>query len=236
MSTTADSSIGALREQRRAEVDKGRVDTRQAILNALEEILTDSALHEVSVAHIVERAGISRKAFYSYFESKYEAAGAALGQVMDRMYERWLPFVEKHDDDPLATLQDVLSSSFMLWSEHHALARALHEYWQAVPEIGDQWLTAIERFTVGVAAAIDRARAAGALPPGIDSRRAAAAGLWTGEQLMYVMRSGRSPEFPDLDAVYEAYVNAWAGLLYRPQPDRMVTRRPANPPGQRADP
>lgn len=213
----AQSSIGAVREQRRAEAENPRVDTRQAILESLEEILADTALHEISVAQIVEHAGISRKGFYSYFESKFEAAGAVLEQVMNRMYERWLPFVEPEDDqDPLGTLQRVLTTSFELWAAHSAIARALHEYWQTVPEIGEQWLAAIDRFTEGVAAAIDRARDAGVVPPGIDSRRAAAAGLWTGEQLMYVMRSGRSPEFPDLDAVYEAYVNTWAGLIYGP--------------------
>lgn len=207
--------MSAVREQRRAGLETPRPDTRSAILGALERILVDTALHEVSVAQILEEAGVSRGAFYSYFESKFEAAGALLAQVMDDVYEQFRPFVDLDPDaDPRETLREVLRPSIAMWTSHGAIARTTHQYWNSVPELGHQWLAAMERFTTGVAAAIDRAREAGVVPAGEDSRKIAAAGLWASEQLAFVVNTGSSVDLPDLESTYVSAMNMWTGLLY----------------------
>jgi hypothetical protein len=90
----------------------------------------------------------------------------------------------------------------------------MHQYWNSVPEIGNQWLAAMERFTVGVAAELDRDRAAGLAPPGRDSRELAASALWATEQLLFVAGTGASRDLPDEDAIFETLITLWSGLLY----------------------
>lgn len=179
--------------------------------------MADSSLHDVPVARILDEAGVSRMAFYSYFESKYEAAGALLAAVMDSVFDNWRPFVDgAPTDDPFPVMLKALRGAFELWSAHGAVARMVHQYWSSVPEIGDQWLAVMERFTAAFAEAIDRARATGSLPPGTDSRKIAAAGLWASEQLGFVSDFGGSADLSDPESVFEAAADMWFGLLYRP--------------------
>jgi TetR/AcrR family transcriptional regulator, ethionamide resistance regulator len=217
MDTPERSMASAAREQRRASALESR-DTRAQILSALERILADTPLHKVSVAQTLHEAGISRGGFYLHFESKYEAAGALLAEVMDDVYEAWRPFVEHAEEpDMAATLRTVLANAMAMWTSHPAVARTTHQYWFSVPELGHQWLAAIERFTTAIASAIDRARQTGMVPAGRGSRQIAAAGLWATEQLTFVANTGSSTDLRDLDSAVDAAMNVWLGLLFAPQ-------------------
>jgi AcrR family transcriptional regulator len=207
------STNGRLREQRRASL--GQPDIREVILQATERQLGESSLHELSVARIIEDAGVSRGSFYSYFESKQEVAAALLARVMEEMYELWLPYIERgEDDDPQAAFRAVLADAVRLWRDHRAVARVMHQYWDSVPEIGDQWLAAVERFTAGVAAELDRDRAARLAPEGRDSRTLAAAALWATEQILFVAGTDKSTDIPGADATFDILIALWSGLLY----------------------
>ena len=58
---------------------------RQAILAAVEELLRRRSIADLSVEDVASAAGMSRPAFYFYFESKYAALWAALSGVWDEM-------------------------------------------------------------------------------------------------------------------------------------------------------
>jgi TetR/AcrR family transcriptional regulator, ethionamide resistance regulator len=219
-SATKPSALSALRSQRRAELALARPDTRTALLQAAERQLAKTSLHELSVARILEEAQVSRASFYSYFESKFELAGALLGRVMDEMYELWRPYIERREeDDPQTVFRFALRDAVRLWSENRVIARVMHQYWNSVPEIGDHWLAAMERFTGGVAAELDRDRAAGLAPPGRDSRELAASALWATEQLLFVAGTGASADLPDEDAIVETLSILWWRLLYGSSPE-----------------
>jgi TetR/AcrR family transcriptional regulator, ethionamide resistance regulator len=185
-------------------------------MSSVERLLGTTTLGELTVSSIVEDAGLSRLAFYSYFHSKFDAVGAIVTQVMDTMYEHWRPFLDGSDDtDPLTALRRALMSSYdLMWLQHGAIGRTIHENWSSVPEVGDQYLAATERFTVGLAATIDHARATGVMPHGTDSRQVAAAALWASEQLIYVLHLGQSPDLPDFDSVLNLLTDLWSGLLF----------------------
>lgn len=192
-----------------------RPDTRTAILEAVERQLAETNLHQLSVERILDEAQVSRRSFYSYFESKFDAAAALLARVMDEMYEQWRPFIERDEDsDPEAVFRSVLRDAVLLWRDNRAIAQTMHQYWYSVPEIGDQWLAAMDRFTAGVASELDRDREAGLAPPGADSRELAAAGLWATEQLLFVAGTDRSKDLPDEEAIFETLLTIWSGLLY----------------------
>ena len=215
MSTTPKppSANGELRERRREALAKP--DTRTALLRATERQLAETPLHDLSVARILGEAQVSRASFYSYFESKYELAATLLATVMEEMYELWRPFIERReDDDPIVVFRAVLRDAVALWSRNRVIARVMHEYWNSVPEIGEQWLAAMERFTAAVAAELDRDRAAGLAEPGRDSRELAASALWATEQLLFVAGTGASPDLRNEEAIFETLIALWSGLLY----------------------
>ena len=56
---------------------------RDALLGALEELLREQSLEEVNVAEISRRAGVTRSAFYFYFESKAIAVMALMQDLYD---------------------------------------------------------------------------------------------------------------------------------------------------------
>jgi hypothetical protein len=72
----------------------------------------------------------------------------------------------------------------------------------------------MERFTTGVAAGLDRERAAGRAPQGADSRELAATALWATEHLLFVSGTGQSKDLPDEDGMLDTLLTLWAGLLY----------------------
>ncbi|MET3960840.1 AcrR family transcriptional regulator [Marmoricola sp. OAE513] len=56
---------------------------RDALLTALDELLQEKTLEEVNVAEISGRAGVTRSAFYFYFESKAMAVMALMSDLYD---------------------------------------------------------------------------------------------------------------------------------------------------------
>ena len=71
MSTQHDF-LGAAERDRAASTPKSRGDKqRQAILQAVRELLEETPFAELSVCTISDRAGVARSGFYFYFDSKY---------------------------------------------------------------------------------------------------------------------------------------------------------------------
>jgi TetR/AcrR family transcriptional regulator, ethionamide resistance regulator len=209
------SAIGRLREQRRAELGRARPDTRTAILDAVGRQLEIAVLHDLSVEQVLADAGVSRRSFYSYFESKYEAAGALVAVLMDEMYDLWTPYLDRSSDEETPVVfRAVLTDAVALWRENRGIARAIHQYWTSVPEIGDHWIASMERFTEGVAAGLDREREAGRAPQGADSRELAATALWATEHLLFVSGTGQSSDLPDEEGMLDPLLTLWAGLMY----------------------
>jgi AcrR family transcriptional regulator len=162
-------------------------ETEHAIFDATERLLGRMQLHDVSVAKITAEAEISRATFYRYFTSKDAVIAGLLAKVMDEIFDAIAQFVGASEDDrPGPILRDALAGGWQVWNAHQPVMRAVSENWHRVPELEQLWLSIIDRFSGAIAAQIDRERAAGLAPPGIDSRRLAAMLLWSTERLMYV--------------------------------------------------
>jgi TetR/AcrR family transcriptional regulator, ethionamide resistance regulator len=58
---------------------------REAILDALDEWLRGSSLEAINVAEIAKQAGVSRSAFYFYFENKAAAVAALMERIIDEV-------------------------------------------------------------------------------------------------------------------------------------------------------
>jgi AcrR family transcriptional regulator len=189
------------------------------IFAATERLLERVPVRDLSVAQIIEEAGVSRATFYFYFGSKYAVVAGLLAGVMDEVYEVARPFIERPDDEPPEqALRRGIEAAAELWSSHRFALRALSEHWHAVPELGELWTNVMARFTEGFATEIDRQRKAGLAPPGVDSHRLAASLLWSSERCFYVAGLGVDSEIGTEEQAVDAICAIWRGGIYGGRP------------------
>jgi AcrR family transcriptional regulator len=193
----------------------GRGATRGQIYSATEALLAEVPLHELSVAQIIERAGVSRATFYFYCSSKFAVVEGLLTQIMDEIYDVARPFIDRADDEPPeVALRSSLEASARLWRTHRFALRAVSEHWNTVPELRSLWLAVVRRFTDGVAGEVDRQREAGIAPPGVETRRLVLSLLWATERSFYVAGLDVEPDFSGEENVVDALYAIWHGAIY----------------------
>ncbi|WP_307857325.1 TetR/AcrR family transcriptional regulator [Mycobacterium sp. SM1] len=85
-----------MQQHPRGGVDRGRVaptqrrrgeKQRQAILQAVRELLQEKPFAELSVSTISDRAGVARSGFYFYFDSKYAVLAQILAEAVRELEE-----------------------------------------------------------------------------------------------------------------------------------------------------
>jgi AcrR family transcriptional regulator len=209
----------------------GASDAELAIFAATARVLETTPVQKLSVATIIEEAGISRGTFYHYFSSKYGPVAGVVSQVMNRIHEQVQPYLSRSDDEaPEVALRRSLQSAITVWGQYRHVIRAATEHWPEIPELRTLWLGSVERFTDGVSAEIDRERALGVAPPGPDSRQLAAALLWGTEHCLYVAGLRADADLPDEEAILEPVLAMWLGTVYggvvsKSKPARRKTTR-----------
>lgn len=207
--------LAATRRADRPRAHIGTSDAEQAIFAATEQLLSGTSLQDISVAAIIEAAGISRATFYFYFSSKFAVLTGLLATVMDEMFGVVSPFVQRDDDvRPEAALRRSLEAAIALWQRHRPALRAIHEHWNSTDELRSLWTRVVDRFTAAIATEIDRERAVGLVPEGTDSLALAAALLWGTESVLYVAGLGISDTLVDEGHALEPLIAMWAGALY----------------------
>jgi len=85
----------------------------------LELMLTEN-YDQITISHICDRAGISRKSFYRYFSSREGCLYALIDHAVFDGASYYLP---NHNDDQSA--QVIYERFFRYWKEKHALLDAL---------------------------------------------------------------------------------------------------------------
>jgi AcrR family transcriptional regulator len=195
-------------------VDEERTDVRAAILSAAERLLENRRLDELTVVDMIEEAGVSRASFYMYFESKH-AVVAALAEVVttkvfDKEWGPWLSGCEPHKQEILV---DHMRATIALWHKHRGVLVATAAGWRTHAEAYSAWGDIMRSYIADTRAYIERARAAGAAPPGLDAGILAGLLVWGNESALYLRLTGQAPEFADEDE--ERLAITLAGLWWR---------------------
>jgi TetR/AcrR family transcriptional regulator, ethionamide resistance regulator len=186
-------------------VDRPRGPGAQtAILDAAERLLANSPLHELSVARVIEEAGISRATFYFYFRSKFAVLTALVARVTDEMYEAIAPYVSSAD------LHGRIETSAEVWGAHWPVLRATVENWHASEDLRALWLGVVQRMAGGVAAEIGRRNGSA----GPDSRQLASVLAWTTERCLYIAGLDSDGDLDDNEALVGVLTRMWLATLY----------------------
>jgi TetR/AcrR family transcriptional regulator, ethionamide resistance regulator len=137
---------------------------RQAIVDAVEQLLQEKTIAELSVENIAAAAGISRSGFYFYFESKYAALGDALSDVADAMSGAADDFFAGTERAPQEYVNDALGGVAALWRRHAPLMIAVVDAAHSDAGARALWDNWRRDFVLSIAERIEVERAAGRAP------------------------------------------------------------------------
>lgn len=189
---------------------------------ATEQLLKERALNQLSVADIVDAAGVSRTSFYAYFPSKTAVIAECLRQVMDQVMVAVRPFHTQAGGDTETAIRVSLRQWVEVCKTHGALLRTVSEEWPHDEELCALWFQMLETVTAGTAKVIRSARAVGQAPGGADARALAACLLWGYERVLHVALVGDALGLPGPDAIVEPLAQMMMGGLYGQPPAPVV--------------
>ncbi|MGH3639905.1 MAG: TetR/AcrR family transcriptional regulator [Mycobacterium sp.] len=141
---------------------------REAILDALDDWLLESNLDAINIAEISKQAGVTRSAFYFYFENKGAAVAALMERILDRTFAVNDAFIAA-SDPPRRRVYAMLDGLFTTCEQHRHLFRAMLEARGSNASVRDIWDNARESFVESVAEMIRVDRAADRAPEGADA-------------------------------------------------------------------
>ncbi len=185
---------------------------------ATEQLLTERPLHRLSVADIIDAAGVSRTSFYAHFASKTAVIAECLRQVMDQVMVAVRPFHAQSGGDAEAAIRVSLQRWVEVCKTHGALLRTVSEEWPHDEQLRALWFVTLETVSAGTAKVIRGARADGHAPPGADPGVLAACLMWGYERVLHVALVGGAPGLPDPDAIVEPLAQMMVGGLYGQAP------------------
>jgi len=185
-------------------------ERRGALLAALEEYLEQSSLDDINIADISRRAGVTRSAFYFYFENK----AAAVAALYEEMYADGFDAAEVLGGE--GSLRDRISTAiraiFVGWGRRTHLYRAILDARAQSPAVRDQWDAFQQSYVDLVADLVREERASGAAPDGPDAHALATALLDLNDRTLE--RLVRAPDGFDWDTHLESVVHVWLAGIY----------------------
>ena len=104
------------------------IDSKQAILNAAEEILNRSGYAGLSMRELSRESGLAKSTLYHYFEDKHQIYVSVVERDMVEFQDRIVAAVHT-DGDAIDRLRSMITAYFVLLNEHgnialHALRRS----------------------------------------------------------------------------------------------------------------
>jgi len=220
LTKAASRASGGRRQQR----DRSS-DVEAAILDAAEQLLASTQLHELYVADIIKEAGLSRATFYHYFASKFDVVAALLARTADDLFEAVQPWMTGTDQTPAERLRSSLEAAAEVWDRHAAVTRSTVEHWTVEPEIRELWLAVLERFGAGFIELVERDQTAGLAPARRDSAALVTSLVWSTERVFYVASAGIDERIPDMGTAVEVVFEMWFSAIYGEPPKAAPKRR-----------
>ena len=184
-------------------------ERRDALLRALDGHLQESSLESIKIADISRNAGVTRSAFYFYFESK----AAAVAALMEQMYDESIAATAHlaGAGTPADNIEATIRGLFAAWDRHQHLYRAMLEARATNTAVRDLWESDRESFVPAVAAMIEAERAAGRAPAGPDGEALAAILLELNDRMLERLTHGGGLPRDEQVAVV---VHIWLSSIY----------------------
>jgi AcrR family transcriptional regulator len=162
----------------------------------------------------MEVTGISRSAFYRYFEDLYALMETLLLSLEEDIFDVAAPWFSQ-EGSPVETLRESLSGLVRVCYEQGPILRAVSDASTIDERLENVWSAFLNQFDDAVTANIEAQQHEGVIQP--FSARPAAVALNRMDAYMLVNAFGRHPRHnPEL--VLEAISRIWISTLYQSPP------------------
>lgn len=182
---------------------------RTALLEALDQHLRESSLDSINIADISRSAGVTRSAFYFYFDNKASAVAALMEQMYDESVDA--AALLTGDDTPAERVEAMVRALFGSWERHEHLYRAMYDARATSTTVRELWDNDRESFVPVVAEVIESERAEGVAPPGADAAHLASVLLELNDRMLERLALGGPLGRDDL---VDAVVAIWVHTIY----------------------
>jgi TetR/AcrR family transcriptional regulator, ethionamide resistance regulator len=187
---------------------------RTALLESLDHYLrheysAEGSLDSINIADISRRAGVTRSAFYFYFENKASAVAA----LMEEMYDESFAAADllRGDGTPAENIDAMIRALFSTWDKHEHLFRASLDARATSATVRELWDSDRESFVPVVAAMIEAERAAGTAPPGVAAPALAGVLLELNDRMLERLALGGPL---DREQLVQAVAAIWLNTIY----------------------
>lgn len=186
--------------------------TAARIADALEQLLAERPLAEITVIDICGRAGVGRTAFYTHFSGK-DAVVRALAEATSLEIAAEITPQLRATAVTAETIRQFVFTWLRLASAHAGVLEAVSEDWPRNPEQRATWMRILRAISASVADMIERAW--GAHPPaGAPTPQQLAWTLvWTTERTAYVRSRGLVPALLPLESASAALTQVYVGSI-----------------------
>ena len=196
-----------------AQEEKSQRRDRAAIVadvrDALVRVLEHKPFNDVTVDELAREAGLSRTAFYFYYNDKNQVLGAVLEGLRDIAIEQAAEWWSG-EGEPAVMIHSVTRNIGALWETHAGVLRAAVEVMSYDPEFSKFYNGLMDDFIGATQEHLRRERDAGKLRQDVDPDRSAEVLVWMGERCHYVgLLKGRTPE-----ETADALTAIWVHALY----------------------
>ena len=186
-----------------------REDVRARLVQAMVELVDDAPFRDLTVDEIARRAGLSRSAFYFYFQDKHELLTAAAGEVVDDLYreaDRWW----HGEGAPEVRVRRALNGVAALYARHGRLLGVAVEVSTYDPEVGAVWRALVSSFVEATVDHVIEEQAAGRVGE-LDPRATAEPLVWMSERCLWVfLASGER----SVENVVDQLAPVWMAAIY----------------------
>lgn len=194
--------------------EAGVRDVRALILDATERLLGSRRFESLSVADILDAAGVARGSFYFYFASKHAVLAELVRRAVSSAHQAAGIWTGDASGAAGTALRRGTTEGTRLWRRHGPVLRAIVENWQSDPALAQLWAATMDGFTEVAMERILADRAAGLAPDRDDDPRVLAAVLcWMNERAWYLAATGH-PAFSDETRLTHALAEVWEAAVY----------------------
>ncbi len=185
-----------------------------AILTATEQLLAQTPLHDLSVAQIIDRAGVSRATFYFYFSSKFAVVAALVKLAIAEIYSVSRRTLHSPPGAArVAAIKQRIRDSAEVWDRHRPVLGATVENWHVYPELRGLWLEMLSGLTDAIASELQEMRTGVAHPVGSEVRAIASMLAWTTERCLYTLGIDGYLAPDERETRLDALTQVWLSML-----------------------
>ncbi|TAM72122.1 MAG: TetR/AcrR family transcriptional regulator [Mycobacterium sp.] len=199
----------------------------QHFVGVIERMIKDGhAYSDVSVAKLIDAAGISRSAFYAFYDDKGDLLAAMAEVLVEEIKTAGIAWWKMPEEGDKADLREALRPAIEAFRQHYAMLKTVVEGSISDPRVREPYHRLIEDATSSLAQHIRDGQSRGTVAAGLDPERTARWLNLMNERALHYSLGGSSAEeaVADLAALTDIiWRTLYEGLR---RPERRRTPRP----------